>query len=132
MSRDRTWKGEQNRLRKACPNESIVRDLTFRLGEAQRILLGLKTIGEIVDPTGSCALKTEQLIEDAHKTIEELTPKLGEERREFVQAERVKDKWASPSCLDGWMCPDSPTGACEYEGGDPDSCDYCGHPEERK
>ncbi len=132
MSRDRTLRGEQRRLREACPNESIVRGLSSSLKEAQHVLFGLKTIGEIVDPTGQCTLKTEQYLEDAHEAIEELTPKLGEERRKFVQAEREKDTWASPSCVDGWMCPGSPTGACEYENGDMDSCDHCGFPEERK
>jgi hypothetical protein len=128
MGKDR----EQNRLRKACPTEAIVRSVSFRLKEAQRVMFGLKTIGEIVDTTGVCRLKTEQFIEDAHESIGELTPRLSKERREFVQAERVKDRWASPSCIDGWMCPDSPNGACEYEGGDPDRCDHCGFPEERK
>ncbi len=128
MGRDR----EQNRLRKACPTEAIVRGVSFRLNEAQHVMFGLKTIGEIVDPTGVCRLKTEQLIEDAHEAIGELTPRLSKERREFVQAERVKDRWASPSCLDGWMCPYSPNGACEYENGDQDSCDHCHFPEERK
>jgi hypothetical protein len=133
MSRDRTRRSEQKRLREACPNESVIRDLSFRLDEAQHVLFGLKTVGDVVDPAGLCALKTEQFIEDAHEAIEELTPALGKERRDFVRAERVKDEWASPSCVDGWMCPDSPNGACDYEeGGDPDSCDYCGHPGERK
>ena len=31
----------------------------------------------------------------------------------------------------GWWCPKSPTNLCKYTD-DMDSCDYCGHPEERK
>jgi hypothetical protein len=31
----------------------------------------------------------------------------------------------------GWWCPESPKHFCEY-GEDPDSCIYCGQPEERK
>jgi hypothetical protein len=32
----------------------------------------------------------------------------------------------------GWDCPISPTGKCEYKNGDMDACDHCGEPEERK
>jgi len=32
----------------------------------------------------------------------------------------------------GWDCDESPTGKCVYDNGDPDHCDYCGDPEERK
>jgi len=37
---------------------------------------------------------------------------------------------------DGWDCPNSPTGYCDYEqedgSFDEDSCKYCGNPDERK
>ena len=32
----------------------------------------------------------------------------------------------------GWECPDSPTGFCQYLGGDYDCCDHCGEPSERQ
>lgn len=125
-------KAKQSRLRLACPNEAIVRGLSFRLKEAQHILFGLKSIGDVLDPEGKFAAKVEKFLNEAHSGIELLTPELGKQRREHVQAERRKDKWASPSCIDGWMCPKSSTGACEYENGDPHDCDHCGFPEERK
>ena len=124
-------KAEQ-RLRLDCPNEAIVRDLSWRANEAQHILFGLKNLGNVIDPNGECAVRTQQLLDQANSDITRLTPELGKQRREHVQTERKKDEWASPSCIDGWMCPDSLSGACEYENGDPDNCDYCGFPEERK
>ena len=132
MSRDRIRKGEQNRLRLACPNEAIVRVLSHRANEAQHILFGLKTIGDVVDSKGEFTARIQKFLDEANNGITLLTPELGKQRREHVQSERKKDKWASPSCLDGWMCPGSPSGACEYENGDPDDCDHCGFPEERK
>lgn len=33
---------------------------------------------------------------------------------------------------EGWFCPKNPTGICAYENGNPDQCDHCGLPEERK
>ncbi len=132
MSRDPIRKGEQNRLRKACPNESMVAGLSFRANEAKHILCGLMNIGDVIDPAGTFRARTLEYRDSAKIAIEELTPKLWKDRREFVQAERKKDEWASPSCLDGWMCPKSPTGACEYENGDMDECGHCGFPEERK
>ncbi len=128
MGRDR----EQNRLRKACPNESMVKGLSFRANEAQHILFGLMNIGDVIDPEGTFRARTQEYLNSAKIAIEELTPKLGKARRDFVQAEREKDEWASPSCIDGWMCPKSPTGACEYDNGDIDECDHCGFPEKRK
>ncbi len=125
-------KAEQKRFRLACPNESIVKGLSFRANEAQHILFGLMNIGDVIDPEGTFGARTQEYLNSAKIAIEELTPKLCKERREFVQAEREKDEWASPSCIDGWMCPESPTGACEYENGDMDECDHCGYPEERK
>jgi hypothetical protein len=125
-------KAEQNRLRLACPNEAIVRGLSYRANEAQHILFGLKTIGDVIDPEGKFAAKVKAFLDEANTGITLLTPELGKQRREHVQTERKRDKWASPSCLDGWMCPKSPTGACEYGNGDPDDCDHCGFPEERK
>jgi len=38
-----------------------------------------------------------------------------------------------PTCgftLDGWYCPESPSGVCVYE--QSDNCRHCGQPEERK
>lgn len=51
--------------------------------------------------------------------------------------------WAPDSCgaavcecgarAEPWYCPDSPTHLCSYErDNDPDACDYCGYPDERK
>ncbi len=132
MSRDPKRKGKQNRLRLDCPNEIMVRGLSQRANEAQQILFGLKAIGDVVDPGGKFAANVEKFLNEARSGIELLTPELGRQRREHVEAERRRDEWASPSCLDGWMCPKSPTGACEYENGDMDECDHCGFPEERK
>jgi len=49
----------------------------------------------------------------------------------------VSDSKVSAKCIEcgewmpGWYCEKAPTKTCEYST-DYDSCDYCGHPEERK
>ena len=132
MSTNPTRKSELKRLRLDCPNENIVKGLSYRANEAQHILFGLKTLGDVLDPEGKFATKVQKFLDEATSGIEMLTPELGRQRREHVQAERKRDEWASPFCIDGWMCPKSPTGACEYKNGDFDTCDHCGFPEERK
>jgi len=125
-------RAEEKRFRQACPTEAIVRDMMAKSEWARQILFGLKNLGAVVDPEGECATKAQKIRDQAKSAIEAFTPSLGKERRDFVKAERVKDTWASPSCFDGWMCPDSPTGACAYDNGDDDCCDHCGFPSERK
>lgn len=47
---------------------------------------------------------------------------------------RISDSAACSECNydGGWWCPESPTHLCSYEKHNPDCCDYCGYPEERK
>ena len=88
-----------------------------------------------LDPEGLLAGKCQEQINVLDQRIESRAGALANERRQFVQTEREKDEWASPSGDGGWLCPKSPTGVCTYE--DPedhmnDTCDHCGFPEERK
>lgn len=94
-----------------------------------------KATRHVLDPDGTVWAKCDKLQAEAESGIAGIKEDLAKERKEVVAAERSKDKWASPSCLDGWLCPESPIGICVYEGRnniDPDDCDYCGFPEERK
>jgi hypothetical protein len=99
------------------------------------LLHGPFTVRAELDPQGYLAAKCEEQIVEIDQRLESRAEALAAERRQFVQAERKKDKWASPSAPgEGWLCPDSPTGICTYENDTAihDHCDYCGFPEERK
>jgi hypothetical protein len=91
-----------------------------------------EAVSDDLDPEGLLVEKASQRMSDLECRIESIAGVLATERRDFCQAERRKDKWASPSCGDGWLCPDSPTGVCTYENGHYDDCDHCGFPDERK
>ncbi len=123
--------------RRARPLECAVRML---LTERQsyvtmRHALMDDTVTRNLDPEGTLAIRVERAIDGLETRVESRAEALATERREFCKAERERDRWESPSCPEGWLCPDSPTGVCSYN--DPedtmnDICDFCGDPEERK
>jgi len=114
------------------PNEKIFRDMSEIIRQCKKVREGLVDTRHILDPLGMVASRCDNLITEAEIGLSKIANELAKERKAIVIAERKKDQWASPSCASGWLCPDSPTGACEYENGDPDDCDHCGFPEERK
>ena len=114
------------------PNEKIFRDMCNIIRQCNKVKDGLVGTRHILDPLGMVHSRCDGLIAEAEKGLSNIVDKLAEERKELVTAERKKDEWASPSCADGWLCPDSPTGVCSYENGDMDACDHCVFPDERK
>ncbi len=113
------------------PNEKIFRDMSEIIRQCKKVKEGLVGTRHILDPLGMVASRCDNLISEAEKGLSNIVDKLAKERKDIVVAERKKDEWASPSCAEGWLCPDSPTGVCQYQK-DWDSCDHCGFPEERK
>lgn len=117
------------------PTEAIHREFKTMYDSAQTVKWSLPKIRHVIDPDGSVEARCDNLIAEAEKGMEDFADRLAKERKEYVTAERAKDEWASPSCHEGWLCPDSPTGVCIYEKTnpyDPDCCDHCGFPDERK
>ena len=94
-----------------------------------------KATKHVLDPDGKVWARCDKLQAEAESGISSIRNDLAKERKEIVAAERKKNQWASPSCMEGWLCTNSPTGVCVYE--DPDEinrdyCDYCGFPKERQ
>lgn len=100
------------------------------------LLNGPSAVRAELDPQGCLAAKCEEQLVEIDQRLESRAEALATERRQFVQAEREKDEWASPSAPgEGWLCPDSPTGVCIHDNDLStfnDNCDHCGMPEERK
>jgi hypothetical protein len=120
--------------RKARPLEVAVRLIASERESYVQLRQGLMdaTVSRNLDPDSTLAVKVERKIAECEQRIESRAEALGTERRQFCKAERESDRWESPSCPEGWLCPESPTGVCEYEKGDWDCCDFCGDPGERK
>ncbi len=125
--------------RKARPLEAFCTELYQQKQAFENVkanlLHGPFTVRAALDPQGYLAAKCEEQIVEIDQRLESRAEALAAERRQFVQTERKKDRWASPSAPgEGWLCPDSPTGVCTYENDTPihDNCDHCGFPEERK
>ncbi len=123
--------------RKARPLEVAVRLIASELDSYIKLRHGLMddSVSRNLDPDSTLAVKVERKIAECEQRIESRAEALGTERRQFAEAERESDRWASPSCPEGWLCHLSPTGVCSYN--DPedfmnDTCDFCGDPEERK
>ena len=94
--------------------------------------LSQEVVALSLDPDGELMNRCEELISNVTRAIEDMGEDLAHERLTLIIAERKKDKWASPSCYDGWLCPDSPSGVCSYEDDIEDDCQHCGFPSERK
>ena len=69
-----------------------------------------------------------QVVKTKYSRIEELY--MLDLRTEAIAARKAEK--ALQEYQKGWRCAQSPTGYCEYKGGDEDSCDHCGEPYERK
>jgi len=115
------------------PFEAIMKGFHTRVARAEQLLFYLHEIGHDVDAKGTCEAKTIKFRDQAMTDIKNLLPQLTMERREYVKTVRGKDQLASPSCPDGWLCPESPAGICEYSDSDNgEYCHYCDYPSERK